>query len=193
LRIHTQCIDMKPIDRLNDDELVRLARQAVAQADAPAAMVEAAIGLWPAAPTAEPLQMAAQAAQAVRTALNRVAAVLSFDSWAVPATAMGMRSMPSATRHLLFSAQGRDVDLRIIPGLGHFTVAGQVLGPDESGAVQLRHRDGAVGERVSYVGRLDSLGEFRLDAVESGTYQMTLLVGDDEVVLPLIEVGEPNA
>jgi hypothetical protein len=40
---------------------------------------------------------------------------------------------------------------------------------------------------------LDSLGEFRLEGLEGGLYRMTLLLGDDEIVLQTVEVGEPAA
>ena len=50
----------------------------------------------------------------LRTVARRlVQAVLSFDSWAQPVLAAGVRSGATDTRHLLFNAQGRDVDLRI--------------------------------------------------------------------------------
>ena len=103
---------------------------------------------------------------------------------------MGMRSVASDTRHLLFSAQGRDIDLRISPAADQFALTGQILGPDEAGVIELaaRAHDGqkASGARIV---PLDALGEFRLDGVPGGTYQMTLRMGGDEIVLPPIEVG----
>ena len=112
---------MKPIDSLSDDEFAHLVQRSVALPDAPPSLVRAAIDLWPGAqPSA--LQSAAEAAWRL------VTAVLSFDSWAQPPVALGMRAAPSSTRHLLFSAQGRDIDLRISPAAEHFALTGQILG-----------------------------------------------------------------
>ena len=172
--------DMKHIDQLSDDELGLAVRQAVqALPDAPLALQRRAIGLWPA-------QAAVGLAGLARAALNQIAAVLSFDSWATPGLAQGMRSMRSPTRQLLYSAQGRDIDLRIAPSGDGFALAGQVLGPDDSGAIAL-HRRGVVHEA-----QLDGLGEFRFDGVAPGDYQLTLRLGADEIVLPTVEVGEPT-
>jgi hypothetical protein len=120
-----------------------------------------------------------------------VTAVLSFDSWAQPPLALGMRAGVSATRHLLFSAMGRDIDLRISPVADRFALAGQILGPDEVGMIELAAQPD-VGSETPYahVASLDILGEFRLDGVRGGTYRLTLRMGGDEIVLPPIEVGE---
>ena len=181
---HPEHPTMKHVDSLSDDEFAHLVQRAVALQDAPAALVQSAIDLWPSAQLSA-LKGVAQAA------LRLVSAVLSFDSWAQPPVALGMRSGPSDTRHLLFSAQGRDIDLRISPHDDHFALAGQILGPDEVGVIELATpfaRDAATeGARVT---SLDALGEFRLEGVRGGTYRMTLRMGGDEIVLPPIEVGE---
>ncbi len=173
---------MKPITHLPDDEFAQHLRRAVAEPDAPPALLRAAIGLWPAAglPT---LQTAA------RNALRRVVAALSFDSWAAAPLAQGMRSITSPTRHLLFTALGRDIDLRITREADAFAVTGQVLGPDETGEVELM-ADSAPG--VALVCALDPLGEFRLVGVAAGRYRLVLRSGDDEIALPAIDVGEPS-
>lgn len=174
---------MKPVDTLNDDEFVHLVQRAVALPDAPPELVQAAVGLW-AQRQATPL------ADAARAGLRLVRAVLSFDSWARPAVALGMRGMSAPTRHLLFTAQGRDIDLRIIPLAEHFALAGQILGPDEVGMVELATatQPGGAGDGAR-VASLDALGEFRLEGVRVGTYHMTLRLGGDEIVLPPIEIG----
>jgi hypothetical protein len=174
---------MKPADSPSDDEFVHRMRRAVALPDAPPWLVRAAIDRWPAArPSA--LQSVAGAA------LRLVAAVLSFDSWTRPATALGMRATASETRHLLFSAQGRDIDLRISPAADHYALTGQILGPDEAGMVELATQpDATVEPADARVAALDSMGEFRLDGVRVGTYRLTLRLGRDEIVLPPIVVG----
>jgi hypothetical protein len=174
---------MKPPTPLTDDEFSqRVGRAGRARPDAPLALQQAAIGLWPAAGPAAVLSALAKAVVA------QIQAVLTFDSWAAPAVAAGMRSLRSPTRHLLFSAQGRDIDLRIAPDAGSFSLAGQILGPDESGSVQLEGAGAAVRSA-----QLDGMGEFRIDGIHRGTYVMTLQLGSDHIVLPPVEVGEPPA
>jgi hypothetical protein len=119
-----------------------------------------------------------------------IAAVLTFDSWAASALAAGMRSVRSPTRHLLFSAQGRDIDLRISPVGALYTLRGQILGPDDSGSVELALQ-GDDAAPTSVV--LDALGEFRIEGLQPGTYAMALQLGGQRIVLPPVDVGEPKA
>ena len=85
---------------------------------------------------------------------------------------------------------GRDIDLRISPAADQFALTGQILGPDESGQVELATQTGDGIELAdARVAALDALGEFRLDGVRGGTYRLTLRLGGDEIVLPPIEVG----
>jgi hypothetical protein len=130
-------------------------------------------------------------ARAVKDFVERAVAVLRFDSWAPSPLPAGVRSVPSETRHLLFSTQGRDVDLRITPSAGEFAVAGQILGPDDAGVVELsRDPDEQLAEAAVHSAPLDELGEFRLEGVRRGTYRLTLRVGGDEIALPPIAVGD---
>jgi hypothetical protein len=176
---------MKPVDCLSDDEFADLVQRAVALPDAPPALLHAAIALFPAAPRPASLKEVAQAATRL------VTAVLSFDSWASSPVALGMRAVASDTRHLLFSAMGRDIDLRISRAAEHFALTGQVLGPDESGMVELTMQsEDSPRDPDARIAALDALGEFRLDGVRRGTYRLTLRMGGDEIVLPPIEVGE---
>lgn len=182
---------MTSFDRLSDDELSQQLQRAVASLpDAPAALQRAAIGLWP----AESLSPLARWQAAGQALLTQVAAVLSFDSWVGPMLAHGMRSLRAPTRHLLFSAQGRDIDLRISPDGDLYALSGQVLGPDDTGAVQLQRQavpiDLEPGEgRVAHHTTLDALGEFRLDGLARGTYVLTLRLGTDEIALPAFALG----
>ena len=170
---------MTALDHLSDDDLLQRLHQAVrALPDAPAALQRAAIGLWPAQP---PSTLAA--------ALRQLAAVLTFDSWAAPALALGMRSLRAPTRHLLFSSLGRDIDLRIAPVAGAFCLTGQILGPDEAGQIELAPLPDAAP--AQHVGALDGLGEFRIDGVARGQYRLCLRLGSDLITLPPIDVGDP--
>jgi hypothetical protein len=176
---------MKPVEQLTDDEFTQLVHRAVqALPDAPAAWQHRAIGLWPAGP--------GRVAGVVQALGAVIGAVLTFDSWATPGLAHGMRSLRSPTRHLLYSAQGRDIDLRITPADEAYAVSGQILGPDEAGRVELAATDGAggvVGARHS--GSLDAMGEFRIAPVPAGRYLLTLHLGDRPIVVQSLDVGEP--
>jgi hypothetical protein len=167
---------MKPIDHLSENEFAKLVRRAVALPDAPPGLLRAAIGQWDAAQPSV-LQAATQAV------LKRVVAALTFDSWAA-----GSLAVPSDTRHLLFSAMGRDIDVRIAPAAGHFALTGQILGPDESGVIELANASGDIGGAAR--AKVDALGEFRLEDIPGGSYVMTLRLGEVEIVLPQIDVGE---
>ncbi len=173
---------MKPLSQLSDAEFEQLARRAAALPDAPQAWVDRACGL---------LAPAGALGQAAGAAWALVRAVLSFDSWAPVPAGLAVRAVPSDTRHLVFSASGRDIDLRIVPAGGQFLVSGQILGPDESGRVELAPlQDGtAVPSAPALEVALDGLGEFRLESVPGGFYQLTLHLSDEQVLLPPIEVG----
>ena len=172
---------MKPFETLSDPDFIAEVRRAVRTlVDAPEDWQKAAIGLWPTAPS-----IWALAAGAV---LRTLQAALSFDSWAQPAPALGMRSTATELRHLLYSVEGRDIDLRVVPTGAEYSISGQVLGPDEHGVIELSSE--GFGSRQSHVAALDGLGEFRIEGVRAGPYVLTLRLGQDEIVLPAIEVGE---
>lgn len=173
---------MKPVEQLTDDEFAQRVHRAVrALPDAPAAWQRAAIDLWPASP--------GRVSEVVRALGAVISAVLTFDSWATPGLAQGMRSLRSPTRHLLYSAEGRDIDLRITPADEAFAVSGQILGPDETGRVELT----AIGDPVAggLSGRFDAMGEFRIDAVPAGRYMLTLHLGERPIVVQSLDVGGP--
>lgn len=173
---------MKPNDPPTDAEFERLVQQAVALRSAPAAMIQSALALFPAR---TPVQQAVDAARAWAQA------VLSFDSWSGAPHAAGVRGLPSDSRQLVFTAQGRDIDLRIVPSAGRFLLSGQVLGPDDAGQVELQHEAAAAeaGAPAPRTASLDTLGGFRLDAVPPGRYRLTLMLAGDRVQLPAIDVG----
>ena len=164
----------------SDDDFVLLVQRAATLIDAPAKMQRAAIALW-AVPQVRWRESA-------RAAFAVIVAGLSFDSWSRPSLAFGMRAVRSETRHLLFSAKGRDVDLRISGAAGSFAMAGQILGPDDAGEIALQSMPVSAGS-ATRIATLDDLGEFQLTGLCAGTYQLTLRVGTVEIVLPLIEVG----
>jgi hypothetical protein len=174
---------MKPFDKLSDDELADLAQRAALLPDAPPSQIRSAIDLWN-------QRQQSRLGDLTRASLRLVQAVLSFDSWAQPAPALGMRASASDLRHLLFSAEGRDIDLRIVPVAERFALSGQVLGPYGSGMIELASQceDHAANDGP-YIAALDELGEFRIDGVPGGSYRLTLRMGSDEISLPPIDVG----
>lgn len=126
----------------------------------------------------------------LRQVLRRVAAALNFDSRGTSAPAAGLRGSHAETRHLLFSAKGRDIDLRVAPLAEGYALSGQVLGPDEGGTIALaaQLRAGAPLPPPPRHAAIDALGEFHLEAIDPGTYVLTLQLGHDEIVLPPIEM-----
>lgn len=174
---------MDPLQNLSDDELLRLAGRALAMPDAPTAWIERAAALGAAEVRSSPWKQAAQGA------LHRIAAVLSFDSLCSPPTALGLRAISGRGRHLLFNASGRDIDLRITPLAERFVVAGQVLGSDDAGMVEIVNRSTAIlGGTESHVVPLDALGEFRFAGVRAGVLEISVRMGRDHVCLPALEV-----
>ena len=162
----------------DEGEFDRLVARALSSPQAPAAWQRAAEGLWAQAATARPWLLA-QARQVLH-------ALLSFDSWAPGTGAMAVRSLPGPTRHLVFSTQGRDVDLRISPEAEAFSLSGQILGPDETGQIELT---GLAAQAQGFQGALNELGEFRLQGVPAGSYRLTLRLAGDDVIVEPLEVG----
>lgn len=161
---------MKPVRELTDDEVARLLRDGNRQVDAPEHVIQRALRLYSRRQSA-PRQ----------GVLERLVAALTFDSGAGSPLAMGVRAGAAQARQMLFSAEGRDIDLRIAPALGasaSFAVSGQVLGPDLSGVISLQ---GAGGHWST---ELNELAEFSFDAVPPGHYMLTLQLEGAIVVLP---------
>lgn len=174
-----------PLTALSDAELLARLPDAAALPDAPADWQRRALAAWR-APTPASLTDAVQALR------QRVLAVLSFDSWVVAPLAAGLRlggAAHSTTRQLVFSAEGRDIDLRIAPSGQRFTVSGQVLGPDDHGAVALSPEQPSASVHEA---PLDAFGEFRLADVVPGRYRLSLLLSEHEIELPPFDVGGPG-
>jgi hypothetical protein len=159
-----------------------LARSRVLQ-DAPEAVIQRAIDVF--APRQRAVAVDAPAPGGV---LRRLVAVLGFDSATLTPQAAGLRSTASAVRQMLFSADGRDVDLRIAPGAGGWQVSGQVLGPDASGFVEV-----SCGETFHAVQAWNDLAEFRIDGVPAGRCRIVLRSSDWEMALPELTIPDEAA
>jgi hypothetical protein len=169
---------------LPDDEIEHHLRHSRQLEDAPEHVIQRAFTVW------QPRRQA----EATPGLLPRLLAVLTFDSGAASPLAFGMRSGGDATRQMLFSAEGHDVDLRISPAdesraaaqNSQWVLAGQVLGPAAGGDVILANNHGAEVARTA----LSELGEFRLPAVAPGHYTVTLRLGATDIVLPTVQVPQ---
>jgi hypothetical protein len=158
-----------------DAELASALHRSRVLADAPESLIQRALGLWQ--PRTPPLQAATPLAGLRR----RLSALLDFDS-ATP-TAAGLRSGGDGMRQLLFSAEGRDVDLRIsAPGGTRCRLSGQILGPDEAGVALL-----VCGEFQAETA-WNELSEFSFDGVPPGRCSITLRSAEWELVLPDVDV-----
>jgi hypothetical protein len=117
-----------------------------------------------------------------KSALRRIVAVLTFDSRNASA-ALGMRSLNTASRQMLYSAEDTDVDLRIAVQNDECILAGQVI------------RNGCLGGRVRVEGitgsaetSLNELCEFTLPAVPVGNYSLLVKLPDIEIEIPELEL-----
>jgi hypothetical protein len=164
----------------DDDGLIQTLRRAMRDPEPPRHVVAAAIGVWKERP----------AKASALGHLIRVMAELVFDSHLQSPVALGLRSTAAdvRVRHLLFSAQGRDVDIRVIADLSvvpqRWTMGGQVLGPDSSGTITAA-REGGESQSVP----LDAMGEFSVGGLAAGRYVVTFVCGSTEIVLPAIDIG----
>lgn len=113
---------------------------------------------------------------------QRLLATLQFDSAWQPA-AMGVRSASTQPRQLLFSDGEHVFDVRITAAGAEWTMAGQVLGPVESGRVDVRGPAGA------FHTELNEMGEFTLQ-IPPGTYALLVTLADVEVEIPTLKIGD---
>ena len=159
----------------NDDDWPALIRrsQLLLKEDVPPWATQRALDVWQAPAPAGP------------GLLQRVAAVLRFDSWQ---GALALRSQAAAPRQLLFSVGQHDIDLRVRPAAGdasRFEISGQILGPAVQGqaAWQPGH-----GENVVTV-EVDPYGEFVLTGLPAGWGQVQLTLDETVVELPRLDLG----
>lgn len=173
---------MKPLSDLSDEGLSRELGQSRTLSDAPESVIQRALGVF---------QPRAQRA-ATPSLLQRVLASLAFDSAGVQLQAQGVRGSALTTRQMLFSTDGRDIDLRIAPAEGSlgrpggpWVIFGQLLSPDRAGVVEL-----TCGQDVRQV-ELDEMLEFRFDRVPGGPVRLAFHLADRVIELPALEVPSP--
>lgn len=145
--------------------------------DAPEQTILRAIDLWQERP----------APAAGGSVLRRIGAALTFDSASIAPMALGIRSANPGARQLLFTAGGRDIDLRIAAqangSAAKFNVSGQVFGPDVVGQAEL------TASNYLATRAWNELSEFSFDDVPLGTCTLVLRSAEWEIELPAFEVS----
>jgi len=116
--------------------------------------------------------------------LRRVMAALSFDSASLT-PAYGVRSGQTATRQLLYSTDGNDLDLRVTPGDEAWIVSGQVLGQEQCAGGEVRLESVAGSAAAA---ELNELCEFTLSPVAAGSYTLRLRLSNLEIEIPEFEL-----
>lgn len=178
---------MTRLHELSDDELTARLAIAAAEPSAPDAwLTKAEALLFGHQPAVTSTPITTQLIAVGQAAMRRIVAELTFDSWTNIAANLAVRGGRHDTRHLLYNAAGRDIDLRIRGRDDSYLLSGQILGPDDTAEIELHSADAAAPFRQAL---LDELGEFHLDAVPAGSYRLILRVGDDEIELPSLLVG----
>ncbi|PYP83852.1 MAG: hypothetical protein DMF61_21775 [Blastocatellia bacterium AA13] len=121
---------------------------------------------------------------------GRIVASLLFDSFARPLIA-GVRSTETANRQLLYEAGDYNIDLQInCPDQNRGTVWGQVLRKDEigfqsvSGVTLKLTRKG----RSSHTSSANDFGEFALNAVPVGEYDLEISTGEGKIIVSPLSI-----
>jgi len=114
--------------------------------------------------------------------LRHIIAILTFDS-RLAGPAYGIRSVRSASRQLLYSAQETDLDLRVTVQNDECIIAGQVIRGDcVSGLVEIS------GDAGSATASLNEVCEFTLPAIPLGNYSLRVKMPDVQIEIPELEL-----
>jgi hypothetical protein len=164
---------MRPLKELTDADLERLMVDGRGLLDAPEHVIQRGLAVWKSSRPAAP------------GVLERLAAVLTFDSAGASALAFGARSNAAGVRQMFYSVEGREIDLRIagVDDRAMFKLSGQVLGPDTAGSVMVMPSGGA-GDIQSCP--LSDLGEFVLAPLGPGRYHLRFELGGTVIDLPML-------
>jgi hypothetical protein len=116
--------------------------------------------------------------------LPRIIAVLTFDSRAA-GPAFGMRSIRTASRQLLYTAQETALDLRVTVEKEECSLAGQIIRDNCAGAqIELSGVTGTVTTE------LNELCEFSFPAIPLGMYSLRVRMPDVEIEIPELELKD---
>ena len=120
--------------------------------------------------------------QEKRVPLRRIIAFLTFDSRNA-GPAFGVRSLLSASRQMLYSAEETDLELRITVQNDECVLSGQVIGEGcGGGLVEIS------GEAVSSKAILNEVCEFTLPPIPLGNYSLKVKMLDREIEIPELEL-----
>ncbi len=187
-----------PSDANPDDESLAAALRATRMlVDAPEPLVRRALDLGcPASPVRQP---------APGSTWRQLVATLRFDSASLGLLASGRRGAATrghlASRQLLYSVDGRDIDLRLAPldGGTRWVLSGQVLGPELAGRAEL-HEEATGGPAGSaavasapaqrQTVAWNEWAEFEFEPLHAGPCRLRLSTSDWTVVLSL-DIGGP--
>lgn len=117
-----------------------------------------------------------------RSPLRRIVAILTFDS-RNPGPVFGVRSLPAASRQMLYSAEEIDLELRITVRNDECVLAGQVIG---EGCAEGHVEISGVGGRSTAT--LNEICEFTLPPIPPGNYSLTVRMLDREIEIPELEL-----
>jgi hypothetical protein len=120
--------------------------------------------------------------QEKRSPLRRIVAILTFDS-RNPGPVFGVRTLPTASRQMLYSAEESDLELRITVQNDECILAGQVIGEGWAGGhVEIL---GVAGRSEA---TLNDVCEFKLPPIPVGNYSLTVRMLDRQIEIPELEL-----
>jgi hypothetical protein len=167
---------MKLTGTMNDEDLLNKIvqlMQADDSADAPADAVKWTKNLF-----------RARAVEPKKSLVERVLGVLQVDL-APNKAVFGERSASAQqTRQMLFSAGDNQIDLRIAKVNKGFKVNGQILGEDLAGA-EVKLFDA----KKAFTVKSNELSEFSFEKISKGTYTLSLIFKDKEIIIENIKIG----
>lgn len=134
----------------------------------------------------------AQRAPRVAERIGQAIARLVFDSFARPQLA-GVRSTETANRQLLYHAGDYSIDLQIAPASGaHGDLIGQVLREGETKfesvanlALEIKRGDERLYSTVT-----DAMGEFKIQDVAYGVYDLNIEMADGQITIRQLPVTQ---
>ena len=163
----TSCSDC--VDTLRQLQQVILTMKSDTSKDAPRDLLQSAINIF------SPERHAP---------LRHIIAILTFDS-RLAGPAYGIRSLRSASRQLLYSAQETDLDLRVTVQNDECIIAGQVIRADcVSGLVEIS------GDAGSATASLNEVCEFTFPAIPLGNYALRIKLPDVQIEIPELELKD---
>ncbi|HEU4796885.1 MAG TPA: hypothetical protein VFT02_14715 [Pyrinomonadaceae bacterium] len=116
--------------------------------------------------------------------VRRITAILTFDSRS-SGSAFGLRSIRTASRQLLYSAQDTDLDLRITIQNEQCILTGQIIREVcVEGLVEI------IGETGSAAATLNELCEFALPPIPTGNYALKVRMPDVEIEIPDLDLKD---